>query len=589
MDIGFARCVLLGLVSSLILIAGAHAHGGAYRDKNKGLMPHLGPVWPKPPAASAKAKLGPPFLAGCRRPRASDEICWPAWWNHHSDRLMYAVLRRRTADTETSTPAADATKDIRAAIVPVLRSALDDPFFDTRAAAVIALGKCGAPDPTADLYKRLKDDAPQVRESAALALGILGDKSAVPILVEVMNDTEAGRKILGRGDLETLRRTRAFAAVAIGLIGRRTDITETSGGAALLGVVADEQISRDLHAAAIVALGVMKCQDATTTLIAYLQDKKRDMIIRAFAAMALGRIGGEIVRNPLVKALRDRKNPVRQSACLALGLLTKADDGMTKTVQRTRKADPDRGVRNFAIVALGRTRNEKAVRHVRRFLKRPNRFERTHAAITLGACAPDVSDALVADLGEQINKSFRREKNFEERGAYAVALGLMGIEKAADDLLADVKKGYGMARYRSYLCIGLGLMHHKPGAKTIRKIATDRGDIELRRAAMLALGLLGEKGDAEVLAKEIAKQTNSMPILDAAARGLGFVGDASTVPILAEMVTKREKFNDLTRAFAVVALGRLGDRDDIPVLTTIAEDINHLTSTESLRELLRIL
>src|SRR3970282_12866 len=96
-----------------------------------------------------------------------------------------------------------------------------------RAGAVIALGKVG--DKTdAEVLQNIKgllaDSDKIVQESACLALGLLGNKSAVPDLLEIAKNTPAGKKLAGQdGDVYT--RMRCFASVAIGLIGHREAFT----------------------------------------------------------------------------------------------------------------------------------------------------------------------------------------------------------------------------------------------------------------------------------------------------------------------------------------------------------------------------
>ena len=111
-------------------------------------------------------------------------------------------------------------------ILPVVRLGMNDPFFDARAGAVIAAGKIA--DPTlpnvveivAEMRKLLADSDKQVSESACLGLGLLGDKEAVPDLIAIMKNTAKARaELAGQGTKDILARQRAFAAVAIGLIG----------------------------------------------------------------------------------------------------------------------------------------------------------------------------------------------------------------------------------------------------------------------------------------------------------------------------------------------------------------------------------
>ena len=48
-------------------------------------------------------------------------------------------------------------------------------------------------------------------------------------------------------------------------------------------------------------------------------------------------------------------------------------------------------------------------------------------------------------------------------------------------------------------------------------------------------------------------------------------------------------YQDVSRSFATVSLGFLGDKDDVPMLSRIQENSNYLAQTGALAELLTIL
>ena len=53
--------------------------------------------------------------------------------------------------------------------------------------------------------------------------------------------------------------------------------------------------------------------------------------------------------------------------------------------------------------------------------------------------------------------------------------------------------------------------------------------------------------------------------------------------------TPKKPHQDVTRAFATVALGFLGDKDDIPLLSYLQRNSNFLAQTAALAEMLTIL
>jgi hypothetical protein len=200
--------LMLFLLVPVLLTPTALAHGGSFTGPN-GRGPRLGfggPACGPPPRAAIIQKPNP-------------EIEWDQWWYtnggaHVRDRV--AQLRPAAAD------------DARVEALPVLLWAFKDDFFDTRAAAAIAVGKLITPSHplypviVVELRELWRDSDKVVRESAVLAMGLIDDKSQVPDLLLIMRDDPRGRDLVSvRGNKPILPRTRAFAALAIGMIGSR--------------------------------------------------------------------------------------------------------------------------------------------------------------------------------------------------------------------------------------------------------------------------------------------------------------------------------------------------------------------------------
>lgn len=82
---------------------------------------------------------------------------------------------------------------------------------------------------------------------------------------------------------------------------------------------------------------------------------------RARAALALGRVGGQVAQDRLVKMLRDSAPSVRANAAFGLGLLGDVAYGATPAPEAAegllqRLDDPERNVVAYAVEALGRMR-----------------------------------------------------------------------------------------------------------------------------------------------------------------------------------------------------------------------------------------
>ncbi len=541
---------------------------------------------------------------GLKKGKSDVNLTWAAWWFFNDDRYLNLKVTIRNEKNETEnadlfTGASDQTEEIntvnakmiRDKINPVLKFALKDDFYDTRAAALIALGKTGSADALADIKSLAADENKSVRESVFLAMGILGNKEAIPTLIDVMTDSKAARKLVGRPN-GILVRTRAFAALAIGLIGsRHADLSDTDAVKALLDMmVSKEKNQLDLQIAPVVALGVMRANDAVPELIKFLKNKGNKAQVRSYVATTLGKIGSPAAIKPLLKGLKDKQNGVVQSCAMALGLLAKPDNvKVVKGLQKLVKSSPDLGAKNFAIISMGEIGGPANLNELIRMSKKGNLFMRTFSAMGLAVyMEKNKGDAERLNVCKRLHKFFKSEKNLDIRGSTAIALGIMKYKEAGPDILKALKKG-GQASLQSHLCIALGLMDYDAAIKEVRTTVTFKGDIDLRRNAAIALGLLGDKGALKVLQDEISNSARSKAVHGAVTQGLGFIGDVSAVPILVKFVRDTQEYQDVTRAFAAVALGLLGDKDNIPILSKISMYNNYLQRTDALGEVLTIL
>jgi HEAT repeat protein len=75
--------------------------------------------------------------------------------------------------------------------VPVLVDALNDPVVETRIYALIAIAELQDPSAVPAVIAATKDDDKDVRKTAVYALGALGDPRSLPILEQSLNDPAA--------------------------------------------------------------------------------------------------------------------------------------------------------------------------------------------------------------------------------------------------------------------------------------------------------------------------------------------------------------------------------------------------------------
>jgi putative heme-binding domain-containing protein len=187
------------------------------------------------------------------------------------------------------------------AVTAALHAALDDPEMLVRRAAVESAA-LALDQETIDRLLRLFDDASAVEDRPAIvvALGGSRDPKASGLVVALLRRHSEGDEVL-------------LAAVAAA---RRQG-----------GVAAEEALSRlvsnDISprplAAALRAVGEMELADSVPAVRARLVHPAVE--VRAAAAAALGRIGGDPAKNALISALEDAEDEVRRLAANALGSL----------------------------------------------------------------------------------------------------------------------------------------------------------------------------------------------------------------------------------------------------------------------------
>ena len=96
-----------------------------------------------------------------------------------------------------------------------------------------------------------------------------------------------------------------------------------------------------------------------------------------------------------------------------------------------------------------------------------------------------------------------------------------------------------------------------------------------------ALVRLGDRGIGNDLAILLTESGHELATLGGVAASLGTVGDARCIAPLLAVVARRD-VPDLGRAYAIVALGGIGDHDDVPAVNLLARFLNYRATVETL-------
>lgn len=488
---------------------------------------------------------------------------------------------------------------------------------------------------------RLADPVQEISETAVLSLGIHASPASLSDLIAIARDDDDGRRLIGKPESPVNQRTRSFATYSLGLIGY------ASSDAALRSQVVRElfgllngprEATRDLKVAAAIAIGIVPLEpleptsdsqlaqawdsrrDQVEALIA-LHDVRRGSSLRDVERAHLGRsmvrlcdgAGADLrvaVGESLVAAVGDRVRSesavVRQSAVLALGQLGDCDDDridveIRAALQRGLK-DPDQQVQAFALIAMGQVGGRTSAgpaeeasgrAQIRKALSGQlanGKRRRPWAALAIGVMERELSDSgaiVSADQIQALESALDSTRSGHDVAAYALALGIARSQGSSDKLVEQLNSQSDDAM-RGHITVGLGLMNAKGATEQIQAIlASSKYRATLLEQAAIALGLLGDRGVAGKLAVMLRTEAKSLASQAAIASALGFIGDSGSIDPLLEMFNNTEGANRVTdraRAFAIAALGIVGDKEPLPWNSKLSVDLNYRASASTLVE-----
>jgi HEAT repeat protein len=494
---------------------------------------------------------------------------------------------------------------------------------DITGACMIAMAKIGKDHPKFDLLpvltKRLVTFDQEIRETAALAMGISQMPAAIQPLRHLALGDEEGRKLVEKASVDV--RTRSFAVYGMGLIAYATNdivVKQTTLETAAKILRNDSIMDRNVLVAAVNAIGLLNADRQQEGDPKSLINKALDELDH-FYAKKLGR-GRELIQShvpPAVSKLlgrgtegrrkaykelyrkeltsgKKRSNDVYRAAAIGLGQLALSaetdskDSKYSKALLDYFRKGKDQQARYYALMSLGQIGGNANSSELLKVLRKGKKaLERPWAALSLGVMSfhkfeADESAKVDITIGDAIMKQFREVKTPQSRSAFAIALGLVRYRDAAGELVSTLLEKKHQDEFAGYLCIGLALMDYrkaKPQIHDICRNAVRRADL-LQQAAV-ALGKLGDRSVTDTLTKMLSEETGNLAKLSALAGALGFIGDRRTIKPLVKMLFN-EQLTPLSRAFAAVALGGVADKEPLPWNSKIARNMNYRAVVETL-------
>jgi HEAT repeat protein len=522
-------------------------------------------VTPQPtrPQPAAPAATTPPAPVD---PGEAPLLTWQEWWIRHES--IYTFVGKIRSETTGDGPAIASDPD--QALRKELLARMDDPYWDVRSSAAVALGKMGRDDPAVRLrlVAALRDRHPDVRESAALGLGMIHAVEASGELTAILRDKIHAARL------------RAFAAVALGLLGDPAVLP------ALLAALDSPDAKDAVKAGLILGIGLLGDERGAQALLSVVLGNEEEEL-QALALAALGKIGAvevggagrNVRKTDVVQILearlgdKDTRTQVRRSAALALGAIGRAETSVS-VLEKATRMDRDKGVRAFALVALARLaarrpEGDGAAAAAREILRRAARSEsddrvKGFAVLAIGISRDEKASGLVLGL-------FDGNESPDVRAAAAVALGILKCRDAIPTLSREIQTPRDGGEARGFSCVSLGMVGDPCSIDYLRAVLSEAQAPYLIGAAATGLSLLNDRGALPLIWKRIGERDEI--VREAAVRSLQFFRDDSTTAPLLDLM-RREK-SETIRAMMVVSLGAIADASEkMPVLRRIGRDVN---------------
>ena len=481
----------------------------------------------------------------------------------------------------------------------------------------------------------LADANPNVAEAAILALGVVGHFTAAAPLVELLEDTEVGRRLIGRGEVPY--RSRAFAAYALGLTGARTSNEDVRRYAVhnLAAAVRDDQGRwKDLGVACVLGIGMIPLTDRNEDpaesdgtlppsasrvgqlrfLQGLFENTFEDKLTRAHAADAVGRLFTSLsaprrehlkpwIAAPFLAAIGRGGEGTREtleSAVVALGSIGDDDEDPTdrairKALIRLEDLHRDREARNLALLSLARTAARPGIgespggglatvqRQLRTQFTHGQTAVRPWAVLSMGVLARGLAVRGIdppSGFAEVMRAALLSTDSPGESGAYCIAAGLLGDPRTADHIRRHLVKTKNDA-VRIYAAMGLALLPAPASAEDIDKLLVEASHRPaLVESLAVAKALLDDREAVHEIAEHLAN-AQSLDGKKAFLYALGRIGDVRAIDPLATMVA-RPTVPAEVRAAAITALGMVVEPEILPWPSIVATGVNVFAPTETL-------
>lgn len=392
---------------------------------------------------------------------------------------------------------------------------------------------------------------------------------------------------------------RTAAAIALGKTGQ-------AEGSDPLRRAAMSDAHKDVRDSAVLGLGLLARPADIPFLEKMLFDREEVPRRRAFAAFAIGLIGGDDAAVTLLRFTDEhpdggkpeplhKKPELAASLFIAMGF-TGSPDVLPRLRAAAADADFDENVRSFAFLSLGRLKDRASFDMLAGALvaERDPALRRA-AALALGrAAGPDDAQAIASLAtalredkdpltrhfaatslggigGASVREALRRafgEGDGKDRAFAALALGIAKDTDFAPQIRAALAVKVDESDAGS-LCIALGLLSDPASAPAIEKTMNGAKKVWLQGYAALALGMCGATSSIESLHDRLEKEQDPRLRMNLAI-ALGMLHDPKAKSYLVDTLRGADTFFE--KGSAALALGALKMTAAVPDLEVVARD-----------------
>ena len=408
------------------------------------------------------------------------------------------------------------------------------------------------------MQAELKHPSYVVRRRAAESLGGFKERRVVEPLIAILEN------------MDEMKSVRAAAAVALGAL------KDERASASLLTALSDENAEVRLKAAT--ALGNLKDAKAVVQLSEIVENPLEPDTVRDAAVAALGNIGSKTAEDVLIRALDIRVGDISKNAIVALGKL-ESETAVPKLIailedkQIALDASTDvlakASARTKAATALGAIGGARAAEAIARRL-----VDNTEYIVALEDAAN--RKAIGAD-------DLKRNWSWEVFVNAAKKLDLPAF--AAPKMLARVEDGWESQQVRNAAMVALGRCKAADVTLDISQLKQRLvdPDVDTRKATALSVGQAGISELIPELVQIMEGQSEvEKDVRRAATQGLGELADAATTDALIAVMNNDENHVEIRRD-ASRALGKIGTDKAVTALVEKLKALHEAQITRGFR------